>query len=559
MRYFRHVILFILILNVNIIYADSKQLVFTEEKNFSQSSGSVHIQSNITCSSISSGYPINLQGNTLPLPSCPETNSIYVYKYSSSSQIETLLSCSTRNSVNPDYVIHDFTIHKKASLFCNYDCQYIKTHQQCKDELEDEDAYFDASSCSCKIPCKAPEDKSLIKFFNSLNECEIDKQNFETAYEDLQCHGCIDSYGEWVGGLYGNHIPCPNDNFYFDTESQQCICPTHVTRTCESGMYWDNDECMCLLNQTCEELAQDAAASCNQEVNDLFFECTTDISGYEVLVTRNDCVPKIPTCEDLRKQALASCPEEYNDFYFECTLDAFSHEPLVVRNECIPNGENPDYPSDCNATQTYNYDTQKCENNPENPNPENPDNNSTTPPDNNSTTPPDNNSNPDDEGTTTPDNNSTTPSDNNSTTPSDNNSTTPSDNNSNDEDDSTILPEHEDLSALEIEKLIEENQNTFDGIMDEFSTFKDNLYNQFSEIETQFNNTKALFSNEHSFSMPSGSTSGCIRFNFHGKNIEIDICEGLRVFQPFVYFVFTIYFMVLAVRFLVANLLRSIG
>ena len=46
---------------------------------------------------------------------------------------------------------------------------------------------------------------------------------------------------------------------------------------------------------------------------------------------------------------------------------------------------------------------------------------------------------------------------------------------------------------------------------------------------------------------------------FTVKNINIDICAGLRVFQPFVYFVFTVYFMVLAVRFLVANLLRGMG
>jgi hypothetical protein len=398
-RFFIYALLFILSLNVTTLKADTEVEGTPTQQDYTSSHQSGWVISPANACDIINVYPRTqngITGSTYDVENrlqCTKPNENYLFVSGSEIKTSTLISCSQTFNSDGNYNLANYSLQHKFSVQCFYRCNQ-KTNEQCQTEMNDPDAYFDNSSCSCKIPCTPPEDKEFIKSFDSQTECQEALPSFSDAYEELQCHGCLDSMNNWNGGLYGNRIACPNDNFYFDTELHQCLCPTHVTRTCESGMYWDNDECMCLLNQTCEELAQDAAASCNQEVNDLFFECTTDISGYEVLVTRNDCIPKIPTCEDLRSQALASCPEEYNDFYFECTLDAFSHEPLVTRNECIPNGENPDYPSDCNATQTYNYDTQKCENNPENPNPENPD----------------------DEGTTTPDNNITKPTDTNNTT-----------------------------------------------------------------------------------------------------------------------------------------------
>jgi hypothetical protein len=113
------------------------------------------------------------------------------------------------------------------------------------------------------------------------------------------------------------------------------------------------------------------------------------------------------------------------------------------------------------------------------------------------------------------------------------------------------------VSVSSIDDELAAQSDWIDTVKTQFADFKDNVDEQLSGIDQKFNDTKALFSGEKVFTVPSGATN-CINFTFHGKQISFDLCTPLQQFAPIVYFVFVLVFMVATFRFTVTHLLKGL-
>lgn len=95
-----------------------------------------------------------------------------------------------------------------------------------------------------------------------------------------------------------------------------------------------------------------------------------------------------------------------------------------------------------------------------------------------------------------------------------------------------------------------------DVIFGQFSTFSINVQNNLSDIQNQFDNAKTVFSGTRSFTAPAGSVSNCATFTALGRSYSLDL-QFLGVMAPILYFIFSVFFMVLNFRFLLSNFLKG--
>ena len=80
-----------------------------------------------------------------------------------------------------------------------------------------------------------------------------------------------------------------------------------------------------------------------------------------------------------------------------------------------------------------------------------------------------------------------------------------------------------------------------------------------NEIKNQFDGAKSLFTTQSSTNnLPHGSySSSCTSFHAFGHGFSLDLTV-LSVFSPLVYFIFSVYFMILNFNFLVHHLLKGV-
>lgn len=382
-------------------------------------------------------------------------------------------------------------VYVNESWNCNFECNQIKTNDQCQIELGRDEAYYSEDICDCAVPCSAPEDSIMIRAYSYLGECQEDLSSSVDGAYCFECNGNV--------GMYVHEIPQCGENATWNID--HC--------TCDSGWYPSNPdqdgfEC---LPMDCEDYAQHSSASCDTSTNDHYFECIEDMITGVPNVTRDECIPKLDDNND-------TIPPEDN------------------------NHTNPDYPADCTDTQTYNYNTQKCEDNPEDPTlPE--DNNETDPQDpEDPTLPEDDNDGSLDSNTTNPDNN--TPDDGDS---GDSNSTDP------------FAPFLDDnFEGFDEDEDLEEAFDSYTKVLDEakqgWEDFKSNFDTQYVKIGSEFDRAKAIFQGEKSFSpLPRGNASNCLTFVFFGKTIIIDFCGFMSQFAPIFYFMITTSISILIVIF----------
>lgn len=337
------------------------------------------------------------------------------YKFDS---VYTPINCTTTPTVNVEgnptgQLRLSYTKQTVENGICVFSCTE-KTNEQCKIELNDPDAYFDASSCSCKLPCTPPEGKDFIRAYNSQSECQADLQNFETAYENLQCHGCLDSQNNWNGGLYGNEreIPCqelPEGSKFVDVSPSECNSENFkysqpVTHGTYSPWYYGNfryDSCRWLCVYEIEHCPANQAYGFDEGTcvtpPDNNSSCMGEFYCITAKVTESGesmCGRKCFCDGALVSDYPVSCSDQNSTNENEEDPNEEDEEDTSVDQNSTNNDTQA--PGDCTETQIYNYTLEKCEErtdqNSTNPNEEDPneeegeDNNITKPTDTNNTT-----------------------------------------------------------------------------------------------------------------------------------------------------------------------------
>ncbi|MDX9744119.1 MAG: hypothetical protein RBT59_09900, partial [Arcobacteraceae bacterium] len=98
----------------------------------------------------------------------------------------------------------------------------------------------------------------------------------------------------------------------------------------------------------------------------------------------------------------------------------------------------------------------------------------------------------------------------------------------------------------------------YESWKNQFTSFKNNIDTQITTHSSRYDDAKNIFNGAHSISLPSGSSSGCSSFVFHGRTIDLIICERLQIFSPIIYFVITLLSMIAVFKFSVNQLLRGL-
>lgn len=109
-----------------------------------------------------------------------------------------------------------------------------------------------------------------------------------------------------------------------------------------------------------------------------------------------------------------------------------------------------------------------------------------------------------------------------------------------------------------IDAELEARKTFVDNVLEEYGLFYENINTQMDTVTSQYDNAKGLFESDYTFSIPSGSSSNCLSFSFHGKTITFDLCTSLSLFAPIVYFITTIVMMIATFRFMITHILRGI-
>jgi hypothetical protein len=124
---------------------------------------------------------------------------------------------TTDRGIDPNTGYHlgytiDYDLKYTETHNCIFRCKNEKPDLQCKQELNDDEAYFDHEICSCVKPCRLPESpKILIKSFCDQQECTAYKNSnlnsLSNEWINLSCSFCPGSNECLSGGLYGEQNP----------------------------------------------------------------------------------------------------------------------------------------------------------------------------------------------------------------------------------------------------------------------------------------------------------------------------------------------------------------
>ena len=92
-----------------------------------------------------------------------------------------------------------------------------------------------------------------------------------------------------------------------------------------------------------------------------------------------------------------------------------------------------------------------------------------------------------------------------------------------------------------------------DNFSGSFDLFLDDVMNSYNTVQNQFNETSNLINSGFTYSPP---TDGCVDPStvVYGSQIDFNLCEPLSKFSPFVYFITTIGFTIIAIKIIILGL-----